>query len=297
MQNWNEFKTAYKLAELKTLSATAKVLDVHRSTVMRHIDSLEAQLGVKLFQRSDRGYLPTEAGIELMRLGENTEQQLKQLSARLQDTAQQLTGRLSITCVNELAELIMPALLDFNQQHPSVQLDIIGDLRNFNLEYGEADIAIRAGTKPSTPDNVVLPLCELPITLCAHRDYCAKHGIPSAQTLVEHRFLALRERLDHLPWNAWIYDNVPPEQIALTASDYRIVHGALEAGMGLAFTTRYRAQQHPALQLIPLQQQWSVPVWLLVHRDMLKAPKVSAFLNIMRTHPLWESMNTESKPI
>ena len=65
MEKWTEFKTAYKLAKFGTLSATAKDLGIHRSTVMRQIDVLEESLGVKLFQRNDKGYLPTEAGLEV----------------------------------------------------------------------------------------------------------------------------------------------------------------------------------------------------------------------------------------
>ncbi|KNC65158.1 LysR family transcriptional regulator, partial [Pseudoalteromonas rubra] len=67
MNKWTEMRTAYRLAKLGTLSATAQELGVHRSTVMRHIDVLESALGVTLFQRNDRGYLPTEAGLEIMR--------------------------------------------------------------------------------------------------------------------------------------------------------------------------------------------------------------------------------------
>ena len=54
MDKWNEIRTAYKLAKLRTLSATAQDMGIHRSTVMRHIDALEEHLGVILFQRNDK---------------------------------------------------------------------------------------------------------------------------------------------------------------------------------------------------------------------------------------------------
>ena len=65
MNNWDEIKTAYQVARMGTVSGAAEVLGVHHATVIRHIDALEGQLGVKLFQRHARGYTATEVGDDL----------------------------------------------------------------------------------------------------------------------------------------------------------------------------------------------------------------------------------------
>jgi DNA-binding transcriptional LysR family regulator len=49
MDMWNEIKTAYQVAKLGTVTAAAESLGVHRATVIRHIDSLEAELGKSCF--------------------------------------------------------------------------------------------------------------------------------------------------------------------------------------------------------------------------------------------------------
>ncbi|MEM8921813.1 MAG: LysR family transcriptional regulator, partial [Pseudomonadota bacterium] len=51
MQYWNEIRTAACVAQLRTISAAAETLGVHRSTVVRHIEKLEEEFGVKLFLR------------------------------------------------------------------------------------------------------------------------------------------------------------------------------------------------------------------------------------------------------
>lgn len=68
MDNWDEVRTAYQVARMGTVSGAADVLGVHHATVIRHIDAIEARLGVKLFQRHARGYTPTEAGEDLLRV-------------------------------------------------------------------------------------------------------------------------------------------------------------------------------------------------------------------------------------
>jgi DNA-binding transcriptional LysR family regulator len=55
MDKWTEIKTAYQVARLGTVSAAADVLGVHRATVIRHIDTLEAELGARVFLRNKTG--------------------------------------------------------------------------------------------------------------------------------------------------------------------------------------------------------------------------------------------------
>ena len=83
MENWDEIKTAYQVARVRTVSGAAEKLGVHHATVIRHIVSLEARLGIKLFQRHARGYTPTEAGEDLLRVAQATEDQSSQLASRI----------------------------------------------------------------------------------------------------------------------------------------------------------------------------------------------------------------------
>ena len=54
MEKWDEMRTAYMVAKLGTVSAASDVLGIHRATIIRHIDSLEAALGAKIFLRHAR---------------------------------------------------------------------------------------------------------------------------------------------------------------------------------------------------------------------------------------------------
>ena len=80
LDNWDEIRTAYQVARMGTVSGAAEVLGVHHATVIRHIDALENRLGVKLFQRHARGYTPTEAGQDLLRVAQTTDDQFSQVN-------------------------------------------------------------------------------------------------------------------------------------------------------------------------------------------------------------------------
>lgn len=280
MKHWTEIRTAYRLAKLGTLSATAKDIGVHRSTVMRHIDVLEQQMQIKLFQRNDKGYLPTEAGLEVMRLGEITDLQFTQFINQTQNQEQGLSGQLSITCVAEAAQLLQPVISEYQQQNPKVQVNIIGDTRIFDLEYGEADIALRTGEKPQTLDNVVFPYSQFELTLCASKQYLAQHGEVTKDNMTQHHFLALNERLSHLPWNEWIYHTIPTEQIKLISSSAQALQYFLLSGHAIGVSTVDAVQQSSDLVALDLADNWFIDLWLLVHRDMLNIPKIRRFIDL-----------------
>ncbi|MBO7702028.1 MAG: LysR family transcriptional regulator [Eggerthellaceae bacterium] len=57
--------TFLEVSERGSFSAAGKVLYLSAVSVMKHVESLESELGVKLFERSNRGAAPTEAGLAL----------------------------------------------------------------------------------------------------------------------------------------------------------------------------------------------------------------------------------------
>ena len=117
MDNWDEVRTAFQVARMGTVSGAAEVLGVHHATVIRHIDALERRLGVKLFQRHARGYTATEAGADLLRVAQATEDQFNQLAGRLKGQGDEVSGELVVTSLGSLAPLLVPVLAEFQQRH------------------------------------------------------------------------------------------------------------------------------------------------------------------------------------
>lgn len=95
--NWDEIRTAFHVARAGTVSGAADMLGVHHATVIRHIDSLETALGTKLFQRHARGYTATEAGMDLFRVAQTTEDQFAQMVGRLKGHGGKVEGELVVT--------------------------------------------------------------------------------------------------------------------------------------------------------------------------------------------------------
>ena len=284
MENLDEIRTAYQVARLGTVSGAAEVLGVHHATVIRHIDALEGRLGVKLFQRHARGYTPTEAGQDLLRVAQATDDQFSQLSGRIKGRGNAVSGELVVTTLSGFSQLLVPPLAAFQEKYPDVILRYLTSVRLFRLEYGEAHVAIRAGSPPQQPDNVVQPFMELNWAIYAAPAYIARHGKPeSAEEVVKHRFVGFDDPASRAPYAQWLREQVPSSQVVFRSGDNRAVQRAILAGIGLGFLRRDEAAQHPELvEVHPPAEEWQGRLWLVTHMDLHRTTKVQTFLTFLK---------------
>ena len=284
MENWDEVRTAYQVARAGTVSGAAEVLGVHHATVIRHIDAIEARLGVKLFQRHARGYTPTEAGADLLMVAQATDDQFNQLVGRLKGQGDDVTGELVVTSLSSLAPLMAPVLTKFQQIHPDLIVRYLTGDRLFRLEYGEAHVAIRAGAVPNQPDNVVQPFVHQRTGLYAHKDYVMRHGLPGGpDDFAGHHFVGHDNVNARAPFLKWLTNTVPPEAMTFRAIDPGAMEQAILAGAGIGFVPESLAQQHPELvQVMDPLPDWSAPTWLVTHVDLHRTNKVQSFLKFLK---------------
>ncbi|WP_108484549.1 LysR family transcriptional regulator [Oceaniglobus ichthyenteri] len=284
MNTWDEIRTAYHVARLGTVSGAADALGVHHATVIRHIDALEAQLGVKLFQRHARGYTATEAGVDLLQVAQATDDQFTQLAGRIRGQGSSVTGELVVTSVATLSRALTPVLAGFQAEHPGLVVRFLTDERVFRLEYGEAHVAIRAGSAPDEADNVVQPFLANPFGLYASNGYARKYGVPRDDSeLAQHRFVVTDNMDSKAPFYRWLFDRVPPACLTYRASDGRVIRDAMQAGAGIGFLSSYEAALTPELvQIMAPRPEWTAQLWLVTHVDLHRTMKVQSFLTYLK---------------
>ena len=284
MDNWDEVRTAYQVARRGTVSGAAEELGVHHATVIRHIDALEARIGVRLFQRHARGYTPTEARQDLLRVAQSTDDQFSQLVARLKGQGQEVGGELVVTSLTSMAPVLVPVLTDFQALHPDLKVRYLTSGRLFRLEYGEAHVAVRAGSPPDQPDNVVQPFVRQKIALYASESYIQKVGLPEGpEDFAGHRFIGPEDEDSKAPFYRWLRANVAADQVTFRVSSEHSVKEAVLAGAGLGFMTECEAGRLPGLvKVLASRDEWTAPLWLVTHVDLHRTSKVQNFLAFLK---------------
>jgi DNA-binding transcriptional LysR family regulator len=284
LDNWDEIRTAFQVARHGTVSAAAAALGVHHATVIRHIDALEKRLGVRLFQRHARGYTPTEAGQDLLAVAQATEEQFAQLAGRLRGRGESVSGDLVVTSVAGLSALLVPVMAAFQAAHPGLMLRYLTDFRLFRLDYGEAHVAIRAGSVPSEPDNVVQPLVRMRNALYASRGYVAAMGRPADESeFARHRFVIADDPSSRAPFNRWLAAAAPAGTLGFRSSEPAALRQAVRDGAGIGFLPVFQAAADPGLvEVLPPRADWDAPLWLVTHVDLHRTLKVQRFLAALK---------------
>jgi len=261
LDSWDEVRTAYQVARSGTVSGAADVLGVHHATVIRHIDAIEGRLGVKLFQRHARGYTPTEAGADLLQVAQATDDQFSQLAGRIKGQGEGVAGDLVVTSVGAIGAMIVPIFAAYQNKYPDVRVRFLTGERLFRLEYGEAHIAIRAGTMPSEPDNVVQPFVPQQMALVASDSYIARHGMPRDEAdLQNHQFVGAADSENRAPFNQWMFSVLDAEKLVFRTSDTSV------------------------MTVIDSKPEWAAALWLVTHVDLHRTTKVQTFLQFLKDH-------------
>ncbi|MEO1039557.1 MAG: LysR family transcriptional regulator [Pseudomonadota bacterium] len=284
MRNWNEIQTAAEVARSGTITAAAEALGLHRATVTRHIDQLEAQLGAKLFQRHARGFTATELGLELLRVADATEAQFGELTRIANRQSQALTGPLKVTAVDALAGVVLPIIADFQAAHPAVPCEFFSSDRIYKLEYGEADVAFRVGSKPQAPDNVVIPLRSLEMGLYVSRDYVARYGEPKLDDPFHgQKMVGPNAATPSAPFVNWIRTHFAPDRLSFTSNSIEALWGAVVKGVGIGFLPKIQGDQSTELLELPTHlPDLSEPIWIVTHVDLHRTAKIQEFVKIAK---------------
>ncbi|MBX2883059.1 MAG: LysR family transcriptional regulator [Granulosicoccus sp.] len=282
MEHWAELRSALTVARLGTVMAAADALGVHRATIHRHIDTLEAYLEVPLFQRHARGYTPTDTGRDMMDAAGRADEIFTDFLGRATGLSERLSGSLKVTSLSGVAPLIIPVIDEFHRKHPNLNIEFIADEQLARLEHGEAHVAIRAGAKPTTPDYIVLPFRTLRFGLYASEAYIDKYGQIKGNEFHDHKFVGPWQRKSPLPYAEWMNSHIPPESFVLRTSSQQVINTAVQQGLAMGFVADFETHYPKLRQIIAPDDQWSITLWLVTHADLRRTLKVQEFLRFAR---------------
>lgn len=277
IDSWDDLRIALAVARSGTVSAAAEALGVHHATVIRRIDGLEAQLGVKLFQRHPRGYALTEAGQAMLKVAGDADERFAQLASRIAGGGDRIEGELVVTSLPDLSDVVMPRLIRLMRQHPGLRLNYVTDVRLFRLDAGEAHVAIRAGSQPTEPDYVVRSMGTVRQAIYAAPAYLEAHG---TVTDIDGHPLALPgPQARNAPLMVWLRGRIRPDQVAITANDDAAREAAIRAGLAIGPLSPSRAEGLVKVMALP---EWDSRLWLVTHVDLHRTPKVQAAVAALR---------------
>lgn len=283
--NWDDFRYFLAAAESGSLSAAAKQLESNQPTVGRHIDNLEAALGLKLFQRHKRGLTLTNEGAWVLEQSHLMHSGVQNIQRMIEGDYQQLQGSIRLALPEGLCnEIVIPQLAAFYQQYPNLRLILNVSSRAANLTRGEADIALRL-FRPKESDLVARQLSNMEMGIYASSEYLKTYGQPeNASDLLPHRIISYGDELADLPENKWLLDQTNTSNRILQSDSTTSRLKATLCGLGISIQPCMLANANPGLtrilEAVPLPTH---KIWVTYHRDLRHILRIRVAVDFLST--------------
>jgi len=210
-----------------SFSRASVELNVAQPALSHHVANLEAELGVKLFDRSTRGVVATECGAILMHHAETILRQMTQATRDVQACSLQPSGPVQIGLPTSVSiELAVPLLTEVEKRFPEITLKVSENHSGYLSEWlgsGHIDLAILFDVDESAAFDLTYMLTETlyfvtapsgPASGIDHIDLGALDNLPLVVTGQAH---GLRQVLDRQEGKNKLRLNVKTEMDSLNA--------------------------------------------------------------------------------
>lgn len=284
--DWTLFRSFLAAVRRGSLSGAASELQLTQPTLGRHIDSLEASLGVPLFTRSRMGLAPTEAALALVPHAESMAAAAAAFARTASGKAEEPRGTVRLTSSEIMgAEVLPPILASFKDHHPDISIELDLDDRQQDLLRRDADIALRMA-RPVQTALIAKKIGLTQVKLFAHADYFKTREVPTTtDDLAAHTVIGYDTNLRIFELLKAEGLEVPFDMFSIRSDSELAQLALVRAGAGIGGVQIGLARRNPALE--PVLHDlvgFSMEMWLAVHEDLKSNLRVRLLFDHLVAH-------------
>ncbi|MBX5089089.1 LysR family transcriptional regulator [Rhizobium lentis] len=251
------------VVEQGSLSAAARHLRSPLATVSRKVSELEAHLGARLLQRSNRKVALTEAGRSYVEAAREILDRVDEAERAAAGEYSAPKGELTMTAPIVFGRLhVLPVVVDFLKAYPDINLRLMLGDRLANLVEDHIDVALRIGNLADS-NLIATRLGAIRRTVYASPNYLARNWVPvqpaelSAHDCITFEGMATTQ--------SWTFtegkrDLAVPVRSRLAVNTAEAAVDAAVAGLGITRVLSYQAARAEAAGLlVPLLADFEPP--------------------------------------
>ena len=274
--DWDDVRVFLAVAREGSMRAAGRALGVSQPTIARRLAAFEAGFGgASLFDRLPEGLRLNAAGEQLLPAAEGIEDAVLTLERKRAASAPALSGTVRVAAGECAAGFLARCLSGSTKTAlpPGITLELVDELRQrANLVRRQADMALRH-EPPESGDYYVSK---------AGTFACAVYRRRGAEAGA---WVTFTEEQAHYAPARWVERQVEQtgKPAALRASSMLMHLEAIRAGTGRGVLPCYVGDGHPLLErLTPPIPEIAAEYWIIVHRDLRRAPCVRAVIDWMK---------------
>ena len=274
------------VAEAGSLSAAARRQKTPLATISRKVSDLEAHLRTKLFSRSSRTLVPTDAGRAFIAAAKRILADVAEAERVASGEYVAPRGDLSMSAPVGLGRThLQPVLTEFLAMFREVDVQLSLQDRAVNLLEEHIDVALRIGVLEDS-SMIAVRVGESRRVACASPAYLELRGTP-----VSPADLSTHDCISYPPIQlptAWRFkrdqiEHVVPVRSRLVVSNLELACDAARSGIGITIALSHHvAESIKSGELVPLLRSFQpppLPVSLVYSPNRFMPAKLRAFLD------------------
>ena len=281
--DWTAVRAFLATADAGSYTAAGRVLGLSQPTVGRQVASLEAQLGVVLFERVGRGLALTDGGAALVEHARTMGEGARRLSLAAAGRSTALEGLVRIGASEVVAAFLLPPVIArLRALHPGIAVEVVASNQASDLRRREADIAVRS-FRPRDDELVGRKLYDGAGRLYATPEYLARIGSPSsAADLARAEFFGFDHTDQMVKGYAALGLSLTPAHFPIVTANH-LVHWEMTCrGLGVGVIMEEIGDAEPrvvrALEALP---PLPVPMWLISHRELRTSRRIRVVFDLL----------------
>lgn len=273
--DWDHVRYIQALATGGTLARAGDRLGVHQTTVLRRLDQMERELGVKLFDRSREGLSLTAAGEEAFHVAERVTSEFEHLERQLAGRDSRPEGLVRLSTTDTLLHgLLSPLLAEVSHRYPGIKLETITGNEVLSLSRRDADLAIRPTNDPQET-LAGRRIGTIQSAIYASTEYL--DNAPPPEQLAEHAWILPDDGLSHVTAARWFHKHVGSAASTIRCNSLLAIFAMIQGGGGVGIIPCYIGDQAPGLRrLCGPMPGLGYDLWLLTHPDLRRMARVRA---------------------
>lgn len=280
LTDWEGAHLFLELIRHRSFRAAADHLGMSVNALRSRIDDFEKSLGAQLVTRHVDGVRATAEGERVLHLVSEMEKTSFELLRVCEPSQQQMSGEVRLSITEGLGAVwVGNKLVEFQQHHPQLLVDVHATMKSSDVLRLETDIAVQL-SRPTAKDLMVVKLGRMHLQFFASASYVARCGVPKslADLAANHRLVMQTEDDEnaHRIYNQY-FPGIPPEKLVAQRSNLSSVHyWAVARGTGIGMLPTYVYVMGAPLIPIETPIRYHTDIWMTYHESAAQMPRVRA---------------------
>lgn len=258
--NWDDIRYVVAVADQGSVAGAARALSVNHATVLRRIASFETREGIRVFDRTPRGYQVSPDRRALIEAMREAGQALVEVEKMIDEERPNLQGGIRVTSVDTFCHDLLPSMMPGLAEEIGSKVEVISGNTHLDFARFQAHITVR-------------PAVSLPKELSGEKAAFMRFAVYASTGDYLDAWVGMSGPISRSAAGAWMRQHHPG--VNLTTNSFMTLAGICAAGCGKAILPVVIGDVWPGLRRldVPIDVP-DTPIWVASHVDFARSGRL-----------------------